>query len=166
MITKASPLDVEVMFGKYFQDPDFEPDLYQKQLEQSVAAKKLSENLHTIDLIDLVATAIQFYNKLTVISDEMIKIDYIGKDFSEGERRRIVDTNLQNLLAYYKNERYVNSWILPETVEDLLVKITWLSFMQLPRYDPIDPELQASRFLNWKTFQFWSDSVEEHFYID
>lgn len=154
------------MYGKYFQDPDYTRDLFQQQLEQSVAAKKLSENLHTIDLIDLIATAIQFYNKLTVISHEVIKIEYIGKNHSERERRRIVDTNLQNLFDYYKNERYVNNWILPETVEDLLVKITWLSFMQLPTFDAEDPELRASRFLNWNNFQFWLDSVEEHFYID
>ena len=162
-VLKASPLDVRVMYGKTWRDMYSVGDVFDKQLEQIYAAMKLSENLESIDMIDLASTAIVFYNKLVMNSytpENKIKLEWIGKDYSEQQRRWVVDTNWYNLNTYYDEPRYKNPLIIPSTIEELLIKIQWMAFMQLPDMDV--ENLEAKVVLTWNTFDLWLHSVYEH----
>ena len=120
----------------------------------------LSENLESIDLIDLIATAILMYNRLTLVANDTIDQQWTVGEYSEKARRYTVDYNWYKLQKYYNQTRYRDPTVLPKTIKELLLKFSWLSFNQLPENDGI--EIKSKQYLNWYTFRFWLNNVWLH----
>ena len=165
-IFKTSPLDARIMYGKTYRsnysattlDKTIITELFDKQLEQTEAAEIMSKNLVSIDLGDLAIAAIDFYNKLTVDDADKIHLDWTLSDYSEKARRYTVEYNWFQLYQHYKIKKYVSPLYFPETVKDMLIKIQWEMYRQLPEhYDKSDYQFN----LDWNLFNFWLDCISD-----
>eukprot|EP01084_Bolivina_argentea_P090814 163552_1 len=150
----SSPIDVRIISGKLFHvnNSYTVQQWLDKQIDSTYAAKKLSNELQSIDIIDLTSAAIAFYNKLTIDDGDKLHLYWIGRDHSEVQRQWIVKHNWYMLNKYYNATKYYNPWIIPVSIKDMLIKIQWLSFMQLPENEHL---MQDKTFLNWNVFRFW-----------
>ena len=114
------------------------------------AARVLSNNLESNDIIDLAAAAASFYDKLTIGEGDLINMKWIGRNYSESERRRIIEHNYRVLSRRYYAEKYYDPVIPPTTIKDLLIKIYWLSFAQLP-----ENNVDVEEYLTWESVCRW-----------
>ena len=148
---QASPIDVRVMYGSTYRPAFTNKQRFQKQIEQIKAARILAGNLQSNDIIDLAAAAMSFYNKLTVC-DDGIDLAWIGKDYSELERRKVIRRNWIIMNQVYNETRLWDPNIKPLTIKDLILKIYWLSYLQLQ--DGFN-DWRSKDFLNWEVIHEW-----------
>ena len=71
------------------------------QTESSYAGIILSHNLDSIDILDLIYTAIYFYDKLTPNFKDKIGVSIYPKFHTKQERMDIIYTNFKQLSARF-----------------------------------------------------------------
>ena len=161
---QASPIDVRISWGKTFRETLTAEQRFEKQLERIYGAMQLSQSLQSIDLIDLSAAAIVFYDKLTMVEADKLKLEFITTDFSEQNRRGLVDHNWIVLHERHNASRLRDPLAMPISVKELLLKIQWLSFKQLPENDVgsgPDQLIKAKDELNWRVFELWMRGLKQ-----
>ena len=124
--------------------------LYRNQIG---AARRLEQEMESIDMLALAAAAVHVYNRLVSISDR-IHLRASGAGPTEKERRRIVDYNWLMLRTHYNQSKYTNPNDPVESIETLLIRMHWLAFYQVPGNEQ-GVQLQGRRYLNWKQFRIW-----------
>eukprot|EP01084_Bolivina_argentea_P067284 122555_1 len=154
--THSSPLDVRIMYGQKMRinrnDVD---DKFQQQYDQLMAAWKLSRNLESNDIIDLVACAAELWDKICEPASKLNFRTWI-LEHSEEWRREVVDTNWSILNQYYNEEHLKNISIPPQNIRDFLIKMYWLSFHQLPEHDEHN---KVKDIFNWHVFTKWLHGI-------
>eukprot|EP01084_Bolivina_argentea_P293754 505297_1 len=152
----ASPIDIRIMYGKTYRKNYTDEQQFEKQIEQLHAAKIIASNLESVDIIDLVACAASFYDKLTINIQDKINFRFSGINHSETTRRAIVEHNWMLLNEKYDIAEYTNPFIPPQTIKDLIIKIYWLSFFQLPGNQM---GVDVKEYLNWNTVRTWLEQI-------
>ena len=129
--------------------------------ERTEAAAKLSENLESIDLYDLIESACMLYNKLTIPGFPTEQSEYrLGvcpeaRSYDEFGRRIADRLKTSRLNGFYNLASLRKPDVYPETVTDLLLKVQWLSVLQLPEFAHLD----ANSYLKWKVLFKWMEHV-------
>ena len=158
-ILKVSPIDWRILYGLGTNKNELEIHKRVRSIVQEQAANQLMKNLESNDIIDLCVAAIKYRVKLK--DDDMMGFNRLMpyQEHSESERRRNNVDTLNILKQYYDEPLYNDPCIGPKTVKELLIKVMWLSYYQLPGYrDDID----AAAYLNWNVFERWLVAVEKH----
>ena len=129
------------------------------------AVEQLLNNLESIDIIDLIQSAICFYDTLTIDPNDRIGLCIYSRTHEEKDRIEAVKTKFKILMTDYRTRAYMDPSIAPLTVKQLLIKMEHLAFYQLPEYEAILPEsYRSENHLNWKTFFTWMTSVNANKY--
>ena len=104
----------------------------------------LRANLEMYDLMDLVQTAIVFYDMLTPdwFVAERTKLDWPHSGRTRGEWHRVIRLRREILNTHYNDSVFRDAEVAPQTLRQFLVKFSWLSFE--------DPQS-----VNWQTFNRW-----------
>ena len=135
--------------------PNTTKQLMQMQMQSLQAAMVLHDNLESVDLLDLTATAAYLYDLLTKEEDDKLGFKFVGKTHSRESRRDVIIDNWRNLFENYNSTEYTDPSIKPMSIKDLLIKYYWLSYIQLP-YN--EDEL-ANCYLNWDVFREWLTGI-------
>ena len=136
------------------------PELSQEtaMVESVFAGVELLGNLESIDILDLVHTAICFYDKLTQDPKQLIGLCIYPRTYTQQDRIQAINAKFRLLNTKYKDKKYMDPKFAPLTVKDLLIKIEHLAFYQLPEYT-LPEASNSKKYLNWNAFIKWMTFV-------
>ena len=125
--------------------------------DQTCAAHKLSANLASVDILDLIETVSMFHDLITEQKEERIGFTMERTLFrDEYGRKALVKETVRVLSEQFNEEQYRNPDILPKTLKALILKFKWLSIEQ-----PLQ-NVWTRNYLNWETVTRWIYSVCSH----
>ena len=130
--------------------------MYGSRLQQAEAAERLEPGIRSIDILDLTTTALFLWNKL-VPNAQRIHLKAYGESHSEEDRKRLVATNLYILNEKYNGTKYANMAAPVLDIETFIIRIYWLSFLELPENDLYG---DVYEYLNWRQIGLWLKSVQ------
>ena len=161
-LSQPSPIDFRVMFG--FGSARYGPsavDQIAKQRDSADAAIELVTNLESNDLIDLVQAAVVYHDLLTINDADKTGLDARHHSMGEAEWARVIEHRRFVLEHRYNNSEWLRPEVEPQTVKQLLVKFTLLSYLQLPEHRL---RVNSADYLNWNVFREWMVAVASHSY--
>ena len=156
--TYASPMDVRVVYGA--KCTNIRDARTRRQLfgcDEIGAARKLEDEMESVDLLDLAAAALFLYNKLAPDQCK-IKLRSYGAGHDEIRRRKTIEYNWRMLNEVYDKPTFSNLRMPVHDIKTLLVRVHWMSFYQLPENDP---DAQMRDFLTWTQFVVWLKSARD-----
>ena len=153
------------MYGARYRHAFSNEEKLDSQLQSIHAARTLMQNLESSDIIDLMSTVAMFHDMMTEDEEEKLHFQTtpLNCNYSEMERRRVQVHNYNVLHHYYLEPEYQDPDIAPVTIQQLLIKVQWLSFLELPIKDCVEIrqelDFEPADYLNWETVKEWMANV-------
>ena len=151
-----SPIAMRVLYGKGSTNEEGKKE--HVAMDRAAAVEKLETELESINILDLVAAGLQLFNAL-LRPRQRLTLRAYAVNATESGRRSVIDHNWKELNAHYSSGKYDPNKHAVNDICELIVKIHWLSFYQVPekRYTLVGTA--AKRLLTWKQFRIWLRSI-------